>query len=55
MKKILFVTGIRADLWGKQFKPATKFGEGKSSTKFIEVLSTEEFWEHPAQKTFTDS
>ena len=37
---------------GRRLKPATKFGEGKSSEKFIEVLSTQEFWAHSEQKFF---
>ena len=51
-KKILSL--LSSDLWGKRFKPATKFGEGKTSTKFLKALSSEEFWAHSGQKTFSD-
>jgi len=51
-EKIL--TLLSSDLWGNRFEPVTKFGEGKTSAKFIEALSSREFWAHSGQKTFSD-
>ena len=45
---------LSSDLWGKRFKQANQFGEGNSSSKFIEILATQKFWAHSDQKSFAD-
>ena len=45
---------LSSSVWGSRFPQANQFGEGRASSKFIEILSTEEFWAHADQKSFTD-
>ena len=45
---------LDSDFWGQRHQPATSFGDGESCKKFIEVLGTDEFWDHSNQKSFSD-
>jgi UDP-N-acetylglucosamine 2-epimerase (hydrolysing) len=45
---------LSSSFWGNRYQSATQFGEGRTSSKFIEVLSTHEFWAHSIQKSFSD-
>ena len=46
---------LASGFWGKRYKSATSFGDGKSCEKFIKILETDEFWNHPMQKSFSES
>jgi UDP-N-acetylglucosamine 2-epimerase (hydrolysing) len=40
--------------WGKRYPSDPAFGNGNAAQKFVDILSTREFWERPLQKAFTN-
>jgi len=45
---------LASDFWGKRYESDTGFGSGDSCSKFIDIISSDEFWSHPKQKNFSD-
>ena len=43
-----------AQNWGKRFPPHTAFGEGRAADRFVDVISSEAFWDRGLQKEFRD-
>ena len=46
---------LSSKFWNKRYNSMKSFGSGNSSSKFIKILSSEEFWSHSTQKTFFDN
>ncbi len=40
--------------WGRKFTPSTEFGDGNSSSKFVEAIASRKFWSYSDQKLFAD-
>ena len=51
--KAIILDNLSSSFWGSKFKSVKRFGEGKAASKFVEILSSEQFWSHSKQKSFS--
>jgi UDP-N-acetylglucosamine 2-epimerase (hydrolysing) len=52
--KEIILESLSSNFWGRKFKSVNRFGEGKSASMFLEILSTKKFWSHSQQKSFSN-
>jgi len=45
---------LSSDIWSRRYDPTENFGSGDSCSKFIEILSSDNFWSHSKQKIFSN-
>jgi UDP-N-acetylglucosamine 2-epimerase (hydrolysing) len=44
-----------ASRWGFRYTPATEFGNGQTSQRFVQILKSADFWGHAHQKSFHEA